>query len=266
MSIKWDIQGLFIYLTLAGYLAALVGVLVKAKSPAGQIGFAVAFLSALTAYIVRWVISTHLPMQNLFEVFLLMGVLVWPISLLTRRLMNEDSRLMAAGDAVIGLLVMFPAGFVFSAEPRPLPPALQCVLFGPHVAAYMIAYLLMARACVPAVEALTKGYGQDRLINAERLCYGMVSAGFPLLTLGLLLGSVWGKLAWGDWWAWDPKELWSLACWLMYMVYFHWRIAQPNRYLRTRLCLVLCGMAFIVITLLWVNLSRLFPGLHNYAA
>ncbi len=265
MHIKWDIQGLLIYLTLAGYLCAMVRVLVRRKTSAGQLFFAFAFLSALAGYICRWVISTHLPMQNLFEVFLLMGVLIWPISLLTRRLHITQTWVMTAGDALIGVLVMFPAGFVFSAEPRPLPPALQCLLFGPHVASYMIAYVLMARACIPAVAALAGRYEGERLIEAERQSYGMAAAGFPLLSLGLILGSVWGKLAWGDWWAWDPKELWSLACWLMYIFYFHWRIAHPKEYLRTRLWLVVIGMGFVVITLLMVNLSRLFPGLHNYA-
>jgi hypothetical protein len=28
----------------------------------------------------------------------------------------------------------------------------------------------------------------------------------------------------------------------------------------------IAGMAAIIITLLWVNLSRLFPGLHSYAS
>jgi ABC-type transport system involved in cytochrome c biogenesis permease subunit len=86
-----------------------------------------------------------------------------------------------------------------------------------------------------------------------------------LLTVGLFLGSVWGKLAWGDWWGWDPKELWSLAGWLVYSLYFHVRFGWPRLY-RTQQALVLLGMAVIVITLLWVNLSRLFQGLHNYAA
>lgn len=265
MHIKWELQGLFIYLAMIGYLSAFVGVLVNRKAAAGRLCFGFAFAAALTAYIVRWVISTHLPMQNLFEVFLLMMVMVGPISWLTRNMQQDDSWVMAAGDAIIGILVCFPAGFVFSAAPRPLPPPLQSVLFGPHVASYMTAYLLMARACIPAVAALAGRYNDQRLIDAERHSYGMAAAGFPLLSLGLILGSVWGKLAWGDWWAWDPKELWSLACWLMYMFYFHWRIVHPKEYIRTRLWLVLVGMAFIVITLLWVNLSNLFAGRHSYA-
>ena len=280
MHIKTDLQSVLIYLSLAGYAAAFVSAAIKRKPSAGQLCFAFAFAAATASYIVRWVLHHHLPMQNLFEVFLLMGVLIWPIALLTRRLLVRNTGILPAvansndpvqwamtlGDAFLGVLVMFPAGFVFSGAPRPLPPALQSVLFGPHVASYMIAYVLMARACVPATVALVGRYKAERLIEAERLSYGMAAAGFPLLTLGLVLGSVWGKLAWGDWWAWDPKELWSLACWLVYILYFHWRIVHPKAYIRTRLWLVVLGIIFIVITLLWVNLSRIFAGLHNYAA
>ena len=58
---------------------------------------------------------------------------------------------------------------------------------------------------------------------------GWFASGFRLLTLGLLLGSLWGKLAWGDYWGWDPKELWSLVCWLIYLGYFHFRyITRPE--------------------------------------
>ena len=38
-----------------------------------------------------------------------------------------------------------------------------------------------------------------------------------------------------------------------------------KKYARVNSAWALLGMAAIVITLLWVNLSRLFPGLHNYA-
>ena len=90
-------------------------------------------------------------------------------------------------------------------------------------------------------------------------------AGFPLLTLGLVLGSVWGQSAWGDWWGWDPKELWSLASWLVYLGYFHFRYMFAKRFPRINSLWVILGLVVIIITLLWVNLSRLFLGLHSYA-
>jgi len=96
--------------------------------------------------------------------------------------------------------------------------------------------------------------------------YNGIRVGFPLLTLGLILGSYWGKQAWGDYWGWDPKELWSLVSWLVYIAYFHVRYMFGKRHARLNSLLAILGMAAIIITLLWVNLSRLFPGLHSYAS
>ena len=89
--------------------------------------------------------------------------------------------------------------------------------------------------------------------------------GFPFLTLGLVLGSIWGKLAWGDYWGWDPKELWSLASWLVYIGYFHWRYMFGRKRPAANSIWAIAGMLAIIITLLWVNLSKIFSGLHSYA-
>jgi ABC-type transport system involved in cytochrome c biogenesis permease subunit len=105
----------------------------------------------------------------------------------------------------------------------------------------------------------------DPFFFYDRSVYRLVCLGFPFLTAGLLSGALWGKQAWGDWWNWDPKELWSLATWLLYVAYFHVRAILPHRRPRVEACIVVLGLALIVITLLWVNLSRLFPGLHSYA-
>ncbi len=103
------------------------------------------------------------------------------------------------------------------------------------------------------------------MLPPEQATYELIAIGFPLLTLGLVLGSWWGKLAWGRSWGWDPKELWSLASWLVYVGYFHWRYMYGTKRPRINSLWALTGMLAIVITLLWVNLSRLFPGLHSYA-
>jgi ABC-type transport system involved in cytochrome c biogenesis permease subunit len=124
-----------------------------------------------------------------------------------------------------------------------LMPALQSPFFVPHVGAYVLGYILLVRAALGAGVRLA-------------------GAGFALMTAGLVLGSAWGKVCWGNWWMFDPKEMWSLATWLVYAAYFH---VAPRPGSRTERMFLLAGAAMIVLTLTWVNLSKLFPGMHSYA-
>jgi ABC-type transport system involved in cytochrome c biogenesis permease subunit len=191
-------------------------------------------------------------------------MICYPLSWGSRRFLRVGGR---AGDILTGAIVLFPAGFVFSDRPQQLPPALQSLLFAPHVAVYMLAYIFMAKAAFQAAAGLAGGKtdNQMQLLEPEEATYRMICVGFPLLTLGLILGSCWGKAAWGDWWGWDPKELWSLTSWLVYVGYFHFRYMFGKKYPRINSVWAIAGIITIVITLLWVNLSRLFPGLHSYA-
>jgi ABC-type transport system involved in cytochrome c biogenesis permease subunit len=259
MEINYTIQGLLIYLTIAVYLTAFLAVLLKYRK-AGYLFYALGFTAAVFSFVYRWYHVCHIPMQNLFEVFLFLGVIIYPVSLLCRRISVVSD---IGFDIFIAVLVLFPAAFIFSAEPQGLPPALQCWLFGPHVAVYMISYIFMAKAAFQSVMQLA--LKKSQLPERELAAYHMVCAGFPLMTAGLLLGSYWGQLAWGDYWGWDPKELWSLASWLVYVGYFHFHSMYGKRYPRINSIWVILGMVLIVITLLWVNLSRFFPGLHSYA-
>jgi cytochrome c-type biogenesis protein CcsB len=274
MAIKYTIQGLLIYAAMAGYLLAFI-VTLSLQRKAGRNFFLMGFLLGCIALAYRWVDVRHIPLQNLFEVFLTLGVVVYPISIFCNRVLRVGG---VAADMLIGVIVLFPAGFVFSAEPMQLPPALQSWLFGPHVLVYMLSYILMTKAAVQASLQLAGSEAWHGLparddtstarmavLHSEDATYRMICAGFPLLTLGLVLGSIWGQNAWGDWWGWDPKELWSLASWLVYVGYFHFRYMFGKRLPRINSLWAVAGLVAIIITLLWVNLSRLFPGLHNYA-
>ncbi len=277
MAVKYTVQGLLIYITISAYLLAFATML-AGRRRAGQTLFVAGFLAAVASFVYRWCDVRHVPLQNLFEVFLFLGVVCYPISWFCRRVLRIGSQW---ADVLIGAIVLFPAGFVFNAQPMQLPPALQSWLFGPHVAVYMLAYIFMAKATVQAVGQLvgraSLRQAQGRLphdilkragtlaLPPEQATYELIAIGFPLLTLGLVLGSWWGKLAWGSYWGWDPKELWSLASWLVYLGYFHWRYMFGKSRPALNSLWAITGMAAIIITLLWVNLSRLFPGLHSYA-
>lgn len=139
---------------------------------------------------------------------------------------------------------------------------------GVHVGAYLLAYAVLFKAGVLACKALAargddgRGCAASRELDAFRL----IRLGFPLLTLGLVLGAVWGSVAWGDYWQWDPKELWSLAMWLIDVVYFQARSMSGAQRPRLNAAIAVAGAVVVVATLLWVNLARIFAGLHSYAA
>jgi cytochrome c-type biogenesis protein CcsB len=276
MALKLTILGYLIYAAMALYLAA--GILLAARRRRmGSALFGAGSVIGLAAFIVRWIEVDHVPLQNMFEVFVCLGMLMWPISLFCRRFLQVGGE---AVDAILGFIILFPAGFVFSAEPQHLMPALRSFLFTPHIASYMLSYVIMAKAVVPAFQCLFSraAPADQRAPQAGRLntslalpydlaAHRLVMMGFPLLTLGLVLGAWWGKLAWTDYWHWDPKELWSLVSWLIYVAYFHIRFMFGRRYPRLLSILIVAGLVAIIITLLWVNLSRLFGGgLHSYAS
>ncbi|MHC4681861.1 MAG: cytochrome c biogenesis protein CcsA [Planctomycetota bacterium] len=262
MEIKFTVQGLLIYLTMAAYLSAFVTTISR-RAKAGHILFLAGFALSLVSYGYRWVHVGHAPLQNLFEVFLSLGMLCYPISWFCRRALRIGGQW---ADMLIGTFVLIPAGFVFNAEPQQLPPALQSWLFVPHVAVYMFSYVFMGKAFFLACEHLIVTPSAERTwLPPEQATYRVICVGFPLLTLGLILGSYWGKKAWGDYWAWDPKELWSLVSWLVYLAYFHFRYMFGKRHARMNSLLAILGMVAIIITVTWVTLSTLFPGLHSYA-
>jgi len=274
MEIKYTIQGLLIYIAIAIYLLAFLTTLLG-RERIGNFLYLLGFIAAVSAFVYRWYDVRHAPLQNLFEVFLCLGVISYPVSLFCRYTLGTGGY---SGDMLIAAIMLMPAGFVFSAEPQRLPPALQSWLFVPHVAVYALSYIFMAKATLQAIfqllaPAFRQGYsGQwpglkadEKFLSAEHATYRMICIGFPLLTLGLILGSCWGKVAWGDYWGWDPKELWSLASWLVYVGYFHFRYMFGKKYARINSLWAVTGMVFILITLFWVNLSNLFSGLHSYA-
>ncbi len=231
----------------------------------GWVLFGLGFAAALTAWLGRWVWVAHPPFQNLYEAFLTMGMLMLPVALVNRFVLRVGGHWL---DALGGVIILVPVAFErFSPAPQHLPPALQSFLFVPHVATYLVAYVILLKAGCLAVGRLVSPRWPDagRTLAYGPATYRLVAFGFPFLTLGLVLGAWWARLAWDDFWGWDPKELWSLVSWVAFVAYLHGRAAWGRRYPRLSSALVIAGGVLILITLLWANLSELFKGLHTYA-
>ena len=212
----------------------------KPLKPLLTVLYALAFCGALAMLVHRGLSTGHAPMQNMYE-FLMCTAALLPILTFFAHRAGERHALVV--DAALQALVLVPVAFFMDGTVKHLMPALQSPFFVPHVGAYVLGYMILVRAA----------FGVGR---------GLVGLGFLLLTLGLVLGAAWGKVCWGHWWQFDPKEMWSLATWFVYAAFFHARARLSSK---GETLFLAAGAAMIVLTLTWINLSRLFTGMHSYA-
>lgn len=89
-----------------------------------------------------------------------------------------------------------------------------------------------------------------------------ISVGYPLLTLSMLLGMIWAQAAWGRYWAWDLKEVWTLVTWLVYTLYWHVR-RRPRWSDRWRASLALAGFTSVCFTYLGLGWLARAVGLES---
>ena len=145
---------------------------------------------------------------------------------------------------------------------KALPPALQSPWFIPHLIVYMAGYALLATATLLAVfQLLRKTYAQMSIID------NLVYAGLAFLTIGMLMGALWAKEAWGHYWTWDPKETWAAITWLCYLLYLHFRNIQPKEWRKA--CRILL-LAFVCLQICWWGINYLPSAqglsIHTYNA
>ncbi len=154
-----------------------------------------------------------------------------------------------------------------------IPPALKSYWLFIHVPLSFLGDAMFALAFASGImyllqERQLKGkrpgafyYRLPSLEALDSLNYRSLTIGFPLLTLGIITGSIWAQYAWGSYWQWDPKETWSLITWLIYAAVLHARMTVGWRG-RKAAWFSIIGFAAVLFTFLGVNLF--LTGLHSY--
>ncbi|TAM56552.1 c-type cytochrome biogenesis protein CcsB [bacterium] len=103
--------------------------------------------------------------------------------------------------------------------------------------------------------------GIPTLAKLDVITYRIVAVGLPLLSLGIIMGAMWAKEAWGAYWQWDPKETAALVCWIIYLAYMHLHTRSQWRGERCSWIAVV-GFAAVIFCYLGVNIW--ISGLHSY--
>jgi cytochrome c-type biogenesis protein CcsB len=96
----------------------------------------------------------------------------------------------------------------------------------------------------------------------ERLTYAVHIVAFPLWTFTVIAGAIWARQAWGSYWNWDPKEVWSFVIWVVYAAYLHAR-ATTGWKRQNAVWIALVGYGCIIMNFAVVNVF--FVGQHSYS-
>ncbi len=231
------------------------------------------------ALIWRWKTSYdlgigHAPLTNLYESLMFFA---WSIMMLYLAVeLRIKSKILGVYVVPIAFLILAYASIApgVNNSIEPLIPALQSNWLTTHVLTCFMGYaaFTVAFGCgilyllVDIKESSENKNASDSTGNSpalkimDVLIYQSISLGFIFLAMGIITGSVWAHYAWGSYWSWDPKEIWSLITWLIYAIMLHARYVRGWRGKRMAIMAII-GFASVLFTYLGVNL---LTSLHNY--
>lgn len=237
-----------------------------------------AVFAGLTGMLVRWRESHlmgpglgHIPVSNLYEVFVLFSLITALFYLYYER--RYATR--ALGGFVL-LVISAAIGFLLwyaltrdAWQIQPLIPALQSWWMKLHVPANFIGYGSFSLSAMVACAYLVKQRFPDgRLGRAlpapqvlDDLMYRSIAVGFAFFTVATVLGALWAADAWGTYWQWDPKETWALIVWLNYAAWLHMRLMKG---LRGSMAAWWALVGLVVTTFAFLGVNMFLSGLHSY--
>ncbi|HTL41654.1 MAG TPA: c-type cytochrome biogenesis protein CcsB [Pseudolysinimonas sp.] len=240
-----------------------------------RIGFALTALALVVhvaSIVMRGIAAGHVPWSNLFE-FACLGAGFMVAVFLAVQLWR-DVRFIGAFVTGLVVLLLGLATVNFYVPVTPLPPPLQSIWLYIHVfvatlatgffavgGALSIAQLMQSRreSGKSAPGFLRSFPASERL---ETMANRLVIVGFALWTFTLMAGAIWAERAWGRYWGWDTKEVWTFIIWVVFAGYIHARATRGWRG-NPSAWLAIIGFAAVLFNFTVVNLF--FNGLHSYS-
>jgi cytochrome c-type biogenesis protein CcsB len=245
----------------------------------------------------RWYISGRWPNSNMFEAVTtaawMGGVAALVLVFVARGLLGRLFMLTSAAASMVAFL----CAYSFPAELNPnisnMMPVLNDYLLYIHTNLIIWSYVIIFMAAVSAsLYLLWRAVGGDRsyvkMGGAGMLALGsggaserheieadtnlgtvldgvtmvMMELSFVMLWTGIVLGALWADHSWGRPWGWDPKEVFALNTFIVFVVLVHTRWKTRDKGLWTA-ALAVVGAGVMLFN--WIVINLKISGLHSYA-
>lgn len=143
-----------------------------------------------------------------------------------------------------------------------LLPVLRSPFFSLHISTIVTAYILLLGIMVVGIVAVFKPKDQLRMERLKSLSTAMLYPAVALLAIGIFIGAVWANVSWGNYWSWDPKEVWALITLLIYAAPLHERLWKS---FHKPLFFHIYGiLAFLSVLITYFGVNLLLGGVHAY--
>ena len=238
----------------------------------GMTTFTLGTALLLIGIVTRGLAAGRVPWANMYEFTLMAVFIASAVFLGIQR--KRDVRYLGTFIGLFAVLALFLALAALYIDPDPVQPALQSYWLVIHVSVATASMGVLAVAAVTSTLQLVKDRAIGRgtvgrvlgslpsVDDLERLAFRINAVGFVLWTFTLIAGAIWAEHAWGRFWGWDAKEVWTFVVWVIYAAYLHARSTRGWEGRRAAWFSV-AGFVSILVNFYVVNLF--FNSLHSYS-
>jgi cytochrome c-type biogenesis protein CcsB len=237
----------------------------------------VGFVFHLFADVARGVDAGRVPWANMWEFSMTGTLVIIGIYLLAN--LRWDLRYLGTFITFLVVILLGVAITRYYVPVVPLPPALQSYWLVIHILVAILATAFFAIGFALSGAQLLQVRREHQIAaekptqlrflgtfpksdSLENLAYRLNIVGFIFWTFTLIAGAIWAEKAWGRYWGWDTKEVWTFIIWVIYAGYIHARATRGWRGTRSA-WLALIGFSAVMFNFAVVNVF--FHGLHSYS-
>ncbi len=209
--------------------------------------------------VLRWALSGHAPMAGLFESLTVFSFCTALAAFLFCR--TGETR---SAWKPLSVLAALPQAGAALVEKRlvPLYPALDTPWFATHVGFSFLGYGIFAAGLALAWVYLRRGGDEVYRAGARTALFG-----FTAFSAGMVCGGIWAYYAWGSYWIWTPKEIWSVVLWLYFAALTHLKFIPPGSawpWWTRRMEMGATGAGYFVMLATFLGVSLLLRSSHSF--
>lgn len=212
----------------------------------------------------RWTIGGTLPMTNGYETMLFVA---WTVLLIALVLSFRFRIMLTCGFLMAGLFLLVSHLSQMDPQITHIMPVLNSPLLSIHVSIIMIGFALLSLTFISSITAIMVRYithsSTQMMVALQQLSLLFLYPAITALGIGIFVGAIWANVSWGEYWGWDPKEVWALITFMVYAAALHPKtVPQLQKPLVFHVFMV---VAFCTIIMTFFGVNYCLGGMHSYA-